>query len=132
MCVANAARSQMAEALARALLPAQVRVASAGSVPGPCVHPLAVQVMAELAIDMSGQFPKAIRDVALDEFEVVAALCAEEQCPVLPTQLRRLDWSLPDPAQGADPDAQLQAFRSARDAIRARVVALQSHLLGSA
>lgn len=125
LCVQNRARSQMAEGWGRVLLPASVRVWSAGSRPGTEVHPLAIEVMREAGVDISGQRPKPLGEVPLDEVDTVVVLCAEEECPYLPGKLRRLDWKLPDPARAhGTPEEQLAAFRAARDAIRRKVEAL--------
>lgn len=129
LCVANSARSQMAEGLARHLLGGEVAVLSAGSAPGG-VNPHAVAVMAELGIDISGQRSKAIEDIDLDAVDLVVTLCAEEVCPVLPGKVRRLHWPIADPAAGdgsAAPEAARARFRAARDEIRARLEALRGH-----
>ena len=80
LCVANSARSQMAEGLARARLPDAVRVQSAGSAPA-SVNPLAVQVMAELGIDISGQWSKSVDTIDPAAVDTVVSLCAEESVP---------------------------------------------------
>jgi phosphate transport system protein len=122
LCVQNAARSQMAEGWARKLLPGAVRIWSAGSEPANEVNPIAVRVMREVGIDISGQRPKALSDVPLGDVDTVITLCAE-QCNVLPgTELRREAWSMPDPAADAgDEAAVLLAFRQARDALRQKI-----------
>lgn len=111
LCVANSARSQMAEGLARALAPEGYRFLSAGSNPG-ALNPLAVRALAETGIDISHHRAKGLDDVPLAEADVVVTLCAEEVCPVVPGGVRRLHWPLPDPA----PD--LAAFRRVRDELR--------------
>lgn len=126
LCVENAARSQMAEGLARQLLGPDVRVASAGSRPGR-LNPHAVTVMAEIGIDIGGQHSKPVEAVDATDFDLVVTLCADEVCPVLPASIRRLHWPVPDPAGGApgsDMGQVLVRFRAARDAIRARIEAL--------
>lgn len=119
LCVANSARSQMAEGLARAMLPAGMDAASAGSTPG-AVHPLAVAAMAEAGVDISGQRSKPLEDVAPETADLIVTLCAEEVCPVVPGPARRLHWPIADPAAGFD----IAAFRAARDQIRARIAVL--------
>jgi arsenate reductase len=121
LCVANSARSQMAEGIARALAPATVRVSSAGSRPAR-LHPLAVQALGEIGIDISGHRSKGVEDVPADEVDAVITLCAEEVCPVWLGAARRLHWGLPDPA-GAGPtdEDRLQAFREVRDELRRRL-----------
>ncbi len=121
LCVANSARSQMAEGLGRALAPDGVIVLSAGSVPT-SVRPEAIQAMAEVDIDISHHTSTGVDEVALEDVDVVVTLCAEEECPIFPGEVTRISWAMPDPA--AAPDGQLlQAFRDARDAIRTRLEA---------
>jgi arsenate reductase len=111
LCVANSARSQMAEGLARAMAPPGYRFLSAGSQPGE-LNPLAVRALAEEGIDISHHRAKGLDDAPLAEADVVVTLCAEEVCPVVPGAVRRLHWPLPDPA------LDLAAFRRVRDELR--------------
>jgi arsenate reductase len=118
LCVANSARSQMAEGLARAAAPSAYHFLSAGSAPGP-LHPLAVAALAEVGIDISRQRAKGLSDIALTAVDTVVTLCAEEVCPVVPGHVRRIHWPLPDPARVVGSDAErLAAFRAARDRLR--------------
>jgi arsenate reductase len=118
LCVANSARSQMAEGLARAAAPAGYRFLSAGSEPG-TLHPLAVQALAELGIDISHQVAKGLSEVPLDEVNTIVTLCAEEVCPYVPITVRRAHWPLADPARVGGSDAErLEAFRTTRDRLR--------------
>lgn len=118
LCVANSARSQMAEGLARALAPPGYRFLSAGSEPG-VLNPLAVAVLREQGIDISHQRAKGIPAIPLDEVDTIVTLCAEEVCPVVPGRVRRLHWPLPDPAKANGTDVQRHAaFREARDRLR--------------
>jgi arsenate reductase len=121
LCVANSSRSQMAEGLARALAPAAVRVSSAGSAPTR-LNPLAVRVMAEIGIDISGQSSKPVDSIPPDDVDVVVTLCAEEACPVWLGKALRVHWGLPDPAAatGAD-DERMASFRAVRDELRRRL-----------
>jgi phosphate transport system protein len=122
LCVHNSVRSQMAEGWARKLLPAGVRVWSAGSQPAQAVHPMAVKVMREAGIDISAQRPKLISDVPLGDVDTVITLCAEEVCVGLSADLRREAWVLPDPAATAGGEAELEAaFRRVRDDLRPRI-----------
>jgi len=126
LCVANSARSQIAEGLARRLAPPGVRVWSAGSEPG-TIHPLAVQVLTEAGVDASAQRSKGLDAVPLDDVDLVVTLCAEEVCPLFPRPVRKLHWPLPDPARAAGTDAErLAAFRAVRDDLAARLPALFS------
>ncbi len=119
LCVANSARSQMAEGLARAMLPAGVEVASAGSAPG-TLHPRAVAAMAEAGIDISGHRSKPLEAVSPETADLIVTLCAEEVCPFVPGPVRRLHWPVADPAAAGD----VAAFRNARDEIGARIAVL--------
>jgi len=118
LCVANSARSQMAEGLARALAPPGRRFLSAGSEPG-VLHPLAVAALAEIGIDISEQRAKSLDAIPLDQVNTIVTLCAEEVCPVVPSTVARVHWPLPDPARVDGPEAdRLVAFRAARDRMK--------------
>jgi protein-tyrosine-phosphatase len=118
LCVANSARSQIAEGLARAIAPAGFRFLSAGSDPG-TLNPLAVRVLREIGIDISHHRAKGLGGIPLEQVHTIVTLCAEEVCPVVPGNVRRLHWPLPDPAaEDAAPDERLAAFREARDRLR--------------
>ncbi len=121
LCVANSARSQMAEGLARQLFGDRAIVQSAGSAPTR-VNPNAVAALAELGIDATGHSSKLVDDIPADSIDLVITLCAEEVCPVYPGRVERLHWPHPDPA-GAPPDQALQRFREVRDMLRARLEA---------
>ena len=120
MCVANSARSQLAEGLARSLFP-DAEIQSAGSHPGK-LNPFAVAVMKERGIDISRHFSKSIDDLSpqfLVTLDYVITLCAEEVCPVLVSKAKKLHWPFPDPATKEPlPEAEtLKRFRDARDSI---------------
>jgi arsenate reductase len=124
LCVANSARSQLAEGWARALAPEGVGVHSAGSEPGK-LNPWAVRVMSERGIDLSRHHSKPISAVPAERIRLVVTLCADEVCPVYPEAVERLHWPLPDPAAVAEgDDARLAAFRDCRDEIERRLRAL--------
>jgi arsenate reductase len=113
----------MAEGFLNHLGAGRLEATSAGTEPG-TLHPLAVQVMAEQGIDISGQQAKSIDAFLQERFDYVITVCddANENCPVFPNARRRLHWSFPDPSGGqGTPEDRLAAFRSVRDAIRARV-----------
>ena len=120
LCVANSARSQLAEGLGRSLAPAGVRVSSAGSEPT-SVRPQAIAALAEIGIDISDHVSTGIDDVERPVSAVIT-LCAEEVCPVWLGQAWRLHWGLPDPAgvEGSD-EEKLDAFRAVRDEVRSRL-----------
>ncbi len=84
LCVANSARSQMAEGIARELAPSGVKVSSAGSAPSQ-VNPLAIKALAEIGIDISGQYSKSVADIPPEDVDVVVTLCSEE-VPAFPRQ----------------------------------------------
>jgi len=124
LCVANSARSQMAEGIARALLPAEVRVWSAGSHPTR-VRPEAIAALKEIGIDISGHRSKHVSDVPATAVDTVITLCDEEECPVFLGDARRVHWGLPDPAAaGGSESERLDAFRRARDELRGRIAVL--------
>ena len=130
LCVANSARSQMAEGLARALLGAETEVLSAGSKPAH-VNPFAIEAMGELGIDISAHRSKSVDEIETGALDAVITLCAEEVCPVLPGRVRRFHWPIPDPAS-SDPSIDAEQmrcrFRAARDQIRERIEALPALL----
>lgn len=122
LCVANSARSQMAEGLARQLFGDGAQVRSAGSAPGG-VNPLAIRALKEIGIDISGHRSKSVDDIDTRAVDVVITLCAEEVCPVFPGRVERLHWPLPDPAAAVgDDDTRLGRFREVRDEIRRRLL----------
>ncbi|MGB0220651.1 MAG: arsenate reductase ArsC [Sinimarinibacterium flocculans] len=128
LCVANSARSQMAEGLARRRFGDRAEVVSAGSQPSR-VNPLAVEVMQEIGIDIRSHHSKSVDTLDAAHFDLVITLCADEVCPLLPGTVRRLHWPIPDPAAvdaQADRGAALQAFRDARDAIDARLQTIRA------
>ncbi len=113
LCVANSARSQMAQGLARHYFGDKIKAFSAGSQPSGHVNPLAVQVMADAGIDISTHTSKSIDVFDLSTIDLVVTLCAEEVCPIVPGKVKRLHWPITDPA-GANTMA---AFATARDLI---------------
>ncbi len=132
MCVANSARSQMAEGLARNLLK-NVEVMSAGSRPSK-VNPYAIEALAEQWIDISGHRSKSVDEIDPNHVDLVITLCAEEVCPVFPGRVRRLHWPIPDPASNdpsLNPEEMRKRFRTARDEIKERILS-QRNVLESA
>lgn len=132
LCVANSARSQMAEGLAREVFAGRARVQSAGSRPTR-VNPYAIEVMREIGIDLATHVSKSVDAIDPATVDTVITLCAEEVCPVWLGAARRLHWPLPDPASD-DPALSrtelLQRFRAARDAIRRELEAFAAAELG--
>ncbi|MBS2017422.1 MAG: arsenate reductase ArsC [Deltaproteobacteria bacterium] len=120
LCVANSARSQMAEGLARMVFGDRVPVQSAGSEPSH-VNPYAIEVMRELGVDLGAHHSKSVQTIDAETVGTVITLCAEEVCPVFLGKARRLHWPIPDPAS-KDPsiprEEMLARFRTARDTLR--------------
>lgn len=123
LCVANSARSQMAEGLARAVLGDAVRVQSAGLRPSQ-LNPYAVEVMREMGIDISAQCSKSVGDIDPGTVGTVITTCAEAECPVFLGNVQRVHWPVADPVS-ADPaigrEALLARFRTARDELREKI-----------
>jgi thioredoxin type arsenate reductase len=126
LCVANSARSQMAEGLARSILGNRASVMSAGSEPS-SLNPYAVAAMAEIGIDISQHQAKSVGEVDAAAVDLVVTLCADEVCPVLPGRVRRLHWPVADPASSdpsLTPEDMSARFVTARDQIKARIEVL--------
>lgn len=124
LCTGNSCRSQMAEGFLRARGSDLVEVASAGSDPAGYVHPLAIEVMAELGIDLGDHHSKSLEEFSSAHVDVVVTVCdaADANCPVFPGRVERLHWSFPDPAAArGDVEEVKRAFVAVRDAIEARI-----------
>ena len=130
LCVANSARSQMAEGLARRRFGDRLRVQSAGSRPSR-VNPCAIEVMREIGIDLGRHASKSVDRIDPNSVDTVVTLCAEEVCPVFLGKARRLHWPIEDPVSD-DPslsrDAMLARFRVARDRIQGHIEALAAQI----
>lgn len=124
LCVANSARSQIAEGLARAHFGDVARVQSAGSHPT-AVNPLAIAALAEVGIDASGQRSKSLSEIDPDAVDMVVTLCSEEVCPVFPGRVKRRHWPLPDPAAEPSFTHPIDAFRDVRDELARRIAELE-------
>ena len=130
LCVANSARSQMAEGLARRMLSDRIEVMSAGSQPSK-VNPYAIEAMAQIGIDIAHHRSKSVDEIDTEALDLVVTLCAEEVCPVLPGRVKRLHWPIADPAStdpSLSPEKIRHRFRTARDQIRARIQTLNDEL----
>jgi arsenate reductase (thioredoxin) len=130
LCRRNSARSQMAEGLLRAIAGDRFDAFSAGT-EATVVHPLAIEAMREIGIDISGQTSKTPEAFHGQHFDYVITVCDDaEGCPVFTGATERIHWSFHDPstAPGTD-DQRLRAFRIARDAIRQRLRLF--HVLGA-
>ncbi len=121
LCVANSARSQMAEAIARSLAPAGLEVFSAGSAPSQ-VNPFAVRALSEQGLDARGQHSKSVEEIPRDRVGTVITLCAEEVCPAWLGGAHHVHWPLADPAalEGSDEEV-LASFRTVRDELASRI-----------
>jgi arsenate reductase len=113
----------MAEAFLRALAGERFEVASAGT-EATRVHPLAIQAMQEVRIDLAGHTSKSLDPLLDKPWDYVITVCdnANERCPVFPARATRIHWSLPDPSRVTGTDQErLNTFRRVRDQIRARL-----------
>ncbi len=123
LCVANSARSQMAEGIARSMASEGVRISSAGSEPT-APHRQAIKALSELGLDISGHTSSDSISVE-GTVDAVITLCAEEVCPAWLEPAWRLHWGLPDPAHSGDiPDQEVTAFRAVRDELIRRLTVL--------
>lgn len=123
LCIANSCRSQMAEGFLRSLASDDFEAFSAGSEPTR-VHPMAIRVMDEIGIDISGQQSKSISVFDGCSFDFVITVCEGDACPFFTGEVgTRLAWSFEDPAavSGTDKDV-LGVFRRVRDEIEARIM----------
>lgn len=116
----------MAEGLLRAIAGDRVEVQSAGT-RATTVHPLAIEAMREVGIDITGQHSKSVDDVG-EGWDLVITVC-DANCPVPPRSGTRVSWRVPDPSKaGGTRDEQLAVFRDVRDGIRSRVSVLAKRL----
>ncbi|AHI06550.1 Protein-tyrosine phosphatase, low molecular weight [Bdellovibrio bacteriovorus W] len=135
LCVANSARSQLAEGLAKSLLGDNVEIESAGSQPSGQVQPYAIQVLKEIGIDISRNYSKSYAQLPSDfmnDLDFVITLCAEEVCPVLTsTKAQKIHWPISDPvSHSEDPDEQIHRFRNARNLIESHLKVFSQELKG--
>ncbi len=126
LCTGNSCRSQMAEALWEKLTAGKWEARSAGSKPAGYVHPLAIDAMKELDVDLSNATSKSLERFLEDPFDLVVTVCdnAKEACPVFPGATRVLHWPFDDPADATGNHEQKMAcFRRVRDEIEAKISA---------
>ncbi len=123
VCVHNAGRSQMAAALLAHHAQGRVAVRSAGSAPAEAVNPAVIEVMHELDIDVSQQFPKKLTTETVEESDVVITMGCGDACPVFPGK-HHLDWDLDDPAGKS-----AEQIRPIRNDIDRRVRSLLAELI---
>ena len=122
VCLHNAGRSQMSEALFTRAAQGRHEARSAGTTPGDRVHPEVVAVMRELGIDLAGRKPRLLTTELAEWADVVVTMGCGDECPYIPGR-RYLDWDLPDPKRM--PVAQVRVIR---DEIGDRVRALAAEL----
>jgi arsenate reductase len=122
VCVHNAGRSQMAAALLERAAGDAIEVRSAGSLPASALHPVVVEAMREIGIDLAGRQPRALDVGEVETSDVVITMGCGDACPVFPG-VRYLDWELDDPS-----GASLEEVRGIRDEIDRRVRALADEL----
>ena len=122
VCVQNAGRSQMAEALFERAAGDRHQSRSAGSAPAARVHPEVIDVMRELGVDLTGRTPRGLDRADVEWADLVVTMGCGDACPVLPGK-RYVDWELEDPA-GRPPDE----VRAVRDEIERRIAALLPEL----
>jgi len=122
ICTGNVARSQMAEGLLRHLAGDKTEVFSAGLIPS-YVRPNAIAVMKEIGIDISHHRSKSLNEFVDTPFDYVITVCdhAAQYCPAFPGEAKRIHWSIKDPVVIGDDEAQLEAFRGARDELQKRI-----------
>ncbi len=131
LCTGNSCRSHLAEGILRVAVEDAVEVASAGSVPAGFVHPVAVEVMAEIGIDISDHTSKHLNEFLERDVHTVITVCgnADQACPVFPAQSEKHHWPFEDPAKAEGSEEEIRvAFRRVRDEIREKFEAYAREL----
>lgn len=130
LCTGNAARSQMAEAVARAFHGDEIDVVSAGSRPAGFVHPLAIRAMADIGVDIRDAESKSATAFIDQIFDVVVTVCdsAAQDCPSWPGAKRLEHWSIEDPSSELHPQTRYRRFVETRDDLIRRIAALVENL----
>src|ERR1035437_3739597 len=121
LCTGNSCRSHLAEGILRAAAGDLIEVQSAGSKPAGFVHPLAIGVMKEIGIDISGHRSKHLSEFLQQPIETVITVCgnADQACPMFPGQVNRHHWGFDDPAHAQGTEEEIFAeFRRVRDEIK--------------
>jgi arsenate reductase (thioredoxin) len=129
LCTGNSCRSHMAEGILRAAVGDILNVQSAGSNPSGYVHPLAIQVMAEIGMDISQHRSKHLKEFLSQDVETVITVCgnADQACPSFPGQVNRHHWGFDDPAKAQGTEEEIvREFIRIRDEIRTVFVAYGS------
>ena len=122
VCLHNAGRSQMSQALFECAADHRHTASSAGTTPADAIHPEVVQVMLELGTDLSGRIPQKLTRELAERADVVVTMGCGDECPFIPGT-RYIDWELPDPK-----GRPLEEVRATRDEIRRRVTELAQEL----
>lgn len=131
LCTGNSCRSHLAEGILRAAVGEAAEVASAGSDPAGYVHPMAVEVMKEIEIDISAHTSKHLDEFLQREVHTVITVCgnADQACPIFPGQAEKHHWPFDDPAKATGSEEQIRAvFRRVRDEIRAKFEAYAAEI----
>ena len=121
LCTGNSCRSHLAEGVLRSMAGDLFEVASAGSIPAGYIHPLAIEVMGEIGIDISAHRSKHLREFLDRPIETVITVCgnADQACPIFPGQVNRHHWPFDDPAPATGTDGEKrEIFRRVRNEIR--------------
>ena len=132
LCTGNSCRSHLAEGILRAAVGEAAEVASAGSDPAGYVHPMAVEVMKEIEIDISAQTSKHLDEFLQQEVHTVITVCgnADQACPIFPGQAEKHHWPFDDPAKATGSEEEIRAvFRRVRDEIRVKFEAYTAEIL---
>lgn len=131
LCTGNSCRSHLAEGILRAAVGGAAEVASAGSDPAGYVHPMAVEVMNEIEVDISTHTSKHLDEFLQREIHTVITVCgnADQACPIFPGQSERHHWPFDDPAKAVGSEEEIRAvFRRVRDEIRAKFEAYAAEI----
>ena len=131
LCTGNSCRSHLAEGILRAAVGEAAEVASAGSDPAGYVHPMAVEVMKEIEIDISAQTSKHLDEFLQREVHTVITVCgnADQACPIFPGQAEKHHWPFDDPAKATGSEEEIRAvFRRVRDEIRVKFEAYAAEI----
>ena len=128
LCVANSARSQIAEGLAKKILEGIATVQSAGS-NATTLNPLAIEVMKEINIDISNQYSKSIDVIDKSKVDIVITLCAEETCPLFIGKTIKLGWAFQDPIDPSrSKQEQIAQLRKVRDILSIKIGEFKEYL----
>jgi len=131
LCTGNSCRSHLAEGILRVAVEDAVEVASAGSHPAGYVHPVAVEVMHEIGIDIRGHTSKHLNEFLECDVQTVITVCGniDQACPMFPGQVEKHHWPFEDPAKAEGTEEEIRGvFRRVRDEIGDKFVAYAREL----